>query len=96
VFFTGPQSQDKCLTDAQGGGSAFTITFTVAEAEACTYTASFVAPMDQSTPAKFIGNTFKKGRVIPIKAHVYCSGTEITRRHGHNPIHQHDASRFPG
>ena len=44
----------------------------------CTYTASFLAPLDTSTPANFVGNTFKRGRVLPVKAKVYCNGVEIT------------------
>jgi hypothetical protein len=44
----------------------------------CTYTASFLAPIDQSTSSGLMGNTFKKGRVIPVKAIVYCNGTPIT------------------
>lgn len=51
---------------------------TVDAAQGCTYTATFRAPLDQSTPANFIGNVFKKGRVLPVKANVYCNGVEIT------------------
>lgn len=73
---SGPACIDEnpsCLT----GSNDLTINLTVEEEQACTYTATFLAPLDQSTPAAFIGNTFKKGRVLPVKAHVFC-GTEIT------------------
>jgi PKD domain len=44
------------------------------------YTVSFLQPLDGSTPAKVIGNTVKKGRVVPVKAIITdaCTGSYVT------------------
>jgi hypothetical protein len=44
------------------------------------YTVSFLQPLDASTPAKVIGNTVKKGRVVPVKAIITdaCTGLPVT------------------
>lgn len=60
------------------GGPAFTIDLTVEEPQGCDYTASFLRPIDESTDSGLVGNTFKKGRVVPIKAIVRCDGAPIT------------------
>ena len=75
---SGPSCLDNnptCLT----GSNDLTVNVKVEEQQqTCTYTATFRAPLDQSSPANFVGNTFKKGRVLPVKANVYCNGVEIT------------------
>jgi hypothetical protein len=63
-----------------GGNASVVLNYNI-EADApvgCSYTASFLAPLDQSTPSNFVGNTFKRGRVLPVKAIVKCNGAEIT------------------
>ncbi len=44
------------------------------------YTVSFLQPLDASTPAKVIGNSVKKGRVVPVKAIITdaCTGLPVT------------------
>jgi hypothetical protein len=66
------------VTDKDGdmGSSANTATLTVNQV----YTVSFLQPLDASTPAKVIGNTVKKGRVVPVKAIITngCTGNFVT------------------
>ena len=51
------------VTDNQGAVGSDTDDLSVNQ----TYSASFLQPLDGSTPSRLIANTMKKGRVVPIK-----------------------------
>jgi PKD repeat protein len=63
-----------------------------------TYTVAFLSPLNGSAPAKLIGNTFKNGRVVPVKATIYddCALSAITGASGVTPTVKLNTSALPG
>jgi len=74
-----PPAGSYCLKTAYDGNTYYensTDYDTITVNQSCTYTASFLQPLDASTPSMFIDNTVKRGRVIPVKVTIQnsCGG----------------------
>ncbi len=57
------------VTDKDSGEGSNTSSNTVTVKQA--YTVGFRQPIDPSNPTKLVGNSFKSGRVVPVKATIY-------------------------
>lgn len=82
--YTTPGSYTATVTVSDGTDSdSETANITVNQ----TYTVSFQSPLNGSAPATLIGNTFKNGRVIPVKATIYddCALSAVTGTSGVTP-----------
>lgn len=82
--YTSPGSYTATVTVNDGTDSdSATANITVNQ----TYTVGFEKPLVGSAPAELIGNTFKNGRVVPVKATIYddCALTAIDGTSGVTP-----------
>jgi hypothetical protein len=86
-------SVDVTDNDSGTGSSGNSATLTVNQV----YTVAFLQPLDSSTPAKVIGNTVKKGRVVPVKAIITdaCTGNYVTNPTANVTIVVQDANFVP-
>jgi hypothetical protein len=62
--------------DAGSGSNTTSASLTVNQ----TYTVGFMQPIDTSSPTGLVGNTFKSGRIVPVKATIYddCTQSYVT------------------
>lgn len=65
---------------ASTGESPILYDLSVNTAETCSYSATFLQPLDGSSPSGEVTNTIKNGRVVPVKVSIVdtCTGAALT------------------